>query len=112
MVLPFLFLIFAWKVWSEIWRCKKQDNGNVKQILGKTGIGIVLCGLLVFGVDKLWDVNSYLWNRYPEYQEYRAQNSRRAAITDRRLLYTPIMELRGSKYLYTGAIRTIGSIDT
>lgn len=82
MVLPFLFLIFAWKVWSEIWRCKKQDNGNVKKILGKTGIGIVLCGCFVFGVDKLWDVNSYLWNRYPEYQEYRAQNSRRAAITD------------------------------
>ena len=27
-------------------------------------------------------IRDSLWNRYPEYQEYRAQNSSRAAITD------------------------------
>lgn len=73
MVLPFLVLIYVGIL------IKQRPE---KEVFIKGALGIVLCGLVVLGAYMLWDVDSYLWARYPEYQEYRVKNSQRASITD------------------------------
>lgn len=87
MVLPFLFLIFVWILLGEISRYLKSGDkdaksASIRKILRKAGVGILLCGGLLICVDMLWKADSYLWNRYPEYQQYRVQNATRASITD------------------------------
>lgn len=73
MVLPFLVLVYIGIVIKQ-----KFD----KKLMVKAALGVALCGLVVLGAYKLWDVDSYLWSRYPEYQKYRVKNAQRASITD------------------------------
>lgn len=82
MVLPFLLALFLSICIDKYMQLSCGGRKEKKVLIIRGLVCICLCGVTVLGAYRLWDVNGYLWKRYPEYYEYLQKNSQRASVTD------------------------------